>query len=107
EEVGAQHGNHPNQYQQGDQRFLRDQPFLAEPAAAGVESRGVHGVTSCCAWPTAAASSCSWVASRALNSPVMRPSCITRMRSLMPSTSGMSEDNSSMAMPSCLKRLIN
>ena len=51
---------------------------------------------------------CSCVArATSVISPVMRPSCITRMRSLMPSTSGNSELIISIALPWAARRLIS
>src|SRR5690606_26423959 len=57
--------------------------------------------------PEAAARIFSWVASSLLNSAAIRPWCMTSTRSLIPSTSGRSEEMSRMAMPSRVNRFIS
>lgn len=49
----------------------------------------------------------SCVASARVNSPVKRPSCITRMRSLIPSTSGSSDEIMMIATPRATSAFIN
>src|SRR5262249_50894677 len=67
--------------------------------------RNLHAVCSK-AWPVALAMIFSAVASSRRNSPVTRPSCSTRMRSESPSTSGSSDETSTMANPSEARRSI-
>ena len=50
-------------------------------------------------WPVASCITASCVASAAGSSPATRPSCITRIRSLIPSTSGNSEEIITTATP--------
>src|SRR3984957_14782101 len=67
----------------------------------GRHGRGRGGHAAACAtWPVAARMILSSVASARANSPVSRPSWMTRMRSATPSTSGSSDEIISTAIPS-------
>jgi hypothetical protein len=63
-----------------------------------------HDVVVC---PIAAASSRSGVALTRVNSPVIRPSCSIRIRSLIPSSSGNSLETSTTARPAAVSWLIS
>src|SRR5690606_21926876 len=78
--------------------------FLEQPPpTSGFFPKVVHDAYP----PDAAARIFSWVASSLANSAVIRPWYITSTRSLIPSTSGRSEEMSRIAIPSRVRRFIN